>query len=280
MRSRNGVVLVPSDRLQALLPQRSVRENLASALYNRVGRWLRLVKDEEATSGQGRSNGSRSTRGRTGRRGVCPAETSRSSSSADGSRPVSERCCCFDPTRGIDIRTKEQIYELLRELADEGARRSSLHQRARGDPAGIRSGAGDVRRGVVHEQDGATADEARLPRPPTASRRPRRERRSREARLGYLDERTPSGPGRRYGWTTGVWLLLLLLIGWYATLDPRVRQLHDGVDRRRTACPSCTWPVAQAVVVIAGGIDLGAGAMMVLANSVAARPDGRAAVWR
>ena len=28
---------------------------------------------------------------------------------------------CFDPTRGIDIRTKGQIYLLLRELASEGA---------------------------------------------------------------------------------------------------------------------------------------------------------------
>ena len=28
---------------------------------------------------------------------------------------------CFDPTRGIDIRTKRQIYHLLRELADAGA---------------------------------------------------------------------------------------------------------------------------------------------------------------
>ena len=28
---------------------------------------------------------------------------------------------CFDPTRGIDIRTKRQIYHLLRELADSGA---------------------------------------------------------------------------------------------------------------------------------------------------------------
>ncbi len=28
---------------------------------------------------------------------------------------------CFDPTRGIDIRTKHQIYPLLRELADAGA---------------------------------------------------------------------------------------------------------------------------------------------------------------
>ena len=28
---------------------------------------------------------------------------------------------CFDPTRGIDIRTKNQIYVLLRDLAAEGA---------------------------------------------------------------------------------------------------------------------------------------------------------------
>src|SRR5439155_11807053 len=28
---------------------------------------------------------------------------------------------CFDPTRGIDIRTKNQIYQLLRELAAAGA---------------------------------------------------------------------------------------------------------------------------------------------------------------
>jgi ribose transport system ATP-binding protein len=27
---------------------------------------------------------------------------------------------CFDPTRGIDIRTKRQIYHLLRELAENG----------------------------------------------------------------------------------------------------------------------------------------------------------------
>jgi ribose transport system ATP-binding protein len=28
---------------------------------------------------------------------------------------------CFDPTRGIDIRTKHQIYRLLRDLAEAGA---------------------------------------------------------------------------------------------------------------------------------------------------------------
>ena len=27
----------------------------------------------------------------------------------------------FDPTRGIDVGTKHQVYDLIRELADEGA---------------------------------------------------------------------------------------------------------------------------------------------------------------
>ena len=36
---RAGVVLVPADRLHALLPQRSVRENIASPRYNTVRRW-------------------------------------------------------------------------------------------------------------------------------------------------------------------------------------------------------------------------------------------------
>ena len=44
---RRGVVLVPADRLHALLPQRSLRENLASALYNRIGRWFAIARDED-----------------------------------------------------------------------------------------------------------------------------------------------------------------------------------------------------------------------------------------
>jgi ribose transport system ATP-binding protein len=32
-----------------------------------------------------------------------------------------ETLLLFDPTRGIDIRTKHQIYALVRELADQGA---------------------------------------------------------------------------------------------------------------------------------------------------------------
>ncbi len=36
---RAGVVLVPADRLQGLLPQRSIHENIATPLYNHIARW-------------------------------------------------------------------------------------------------------------------------------------------------------------------------------------------------------------------------------------------------
>ena len=36
---RSGVVLVPADRMLALLPQRPIRENIATPLYNRLPRW-------------------------------------------------------------------------------------------------------------------------------------------------------------------------------------------------------------------------------------------------
>src|SRR5213078_323327 len=44
---RAGLVLVPADRLQALLPQRSVRENIASPRYNRLARWGVINMREE-----------------------------------------------------------------------------------------------------------------------------------------------------------------------------------------------------------------------------------------
>jgi ribose transport system ATP-binding protein len=117
---RKGVVLIPSDRVHALLPKRSVRENLASALYNRVGRWFSLVSDEEDRVKKAIDRLAIDTRaGRQARR----------LSGGNQQKVVVGRwlaagfltLLCFDPTRGIDIRTKEQIYELLRELADTGA---------------------------------------------------------------------------------------------------------------------------------------------------------------
>lgn len=115
-----GAVLVPSDRHDALLPQRSVRENLSTALYNRIGRWFSLVKDEgprvqtaierldidtRAASQVRRLSGGNQQKVTIGRWLVTDFDV----------------LLCFDPTRGIDIQTKAQIYELLREVAADGA---------------------------------------------------------------------------------------------------------------------------------------------------------------
>jgi ribose transport system permease protein len=75
---------------------------------------------------------------------------------------------------------------------------------------------------------------------------------------------------RRYGWTVGVWLLLLLLVGWYATLIPRFGSFTMS-SIAKNSLPTVYLAVAQSVAVIAGGIDLGAGSLMVLSNSVSAR---------
>jgi ribose transport system permease protein len=83
---------------------------------------------------------------------------------------------------------------------------------------------------------------------------------------------------RRHGWTVGVWLLLLSLIGWYATLIPSFGSFTMA-SIAKNSLPTVYLAVAQSVAVIAGGIDLGAGAMMVLGNSVSARLMDGQGVW-
>ncbi len=117
---RKGVVLVPADRLHALLPQRSVRENLATPLYNRLARWLGLVRDEATRVDGAIERLDIDVRAQSQARRLSGGNQQKLTIGrwlATGFGVL----LCFDPTRGIDIQTKAQIYELLRELADEGA---------------------------------------------------------------------------------------------------------------------------------------------------------------
>ncbi|WP_051425775.1 ABC transporter permease [Jiangella gansuensis] len=75
---------------------------------------------------------------------------------------------------------------------------------------------------------------------------------------------------RRHGWTVGVWLLLVVMLVWYATLIPQFGDFQL-TSIAKNSLPTVFLALAQAVIVIAGGIDVGIGALMVLANSVAAR---------
>ena len=117
---REGVVLVPGDRLLALLPNQSVRHNLATPLFNRILRWWRIPTDEQQRVGNAINRLSIDTRA---------ASQARRLSGGNQQKVVVGRwlvagfrtLLCFDPTRGIDIKTKHEIYTLLRELAATGA---------------------------------------------------------------------------------------------------------------------------------------------------------------
>ena len=118
---RAGLVYVPADRAEALLMQRSVRENIAlpftapfsawgpikvGAEKKRVDRAIETLQiDTRAVSEVRRLSGGNQQK-------VTIARWV-----AGGVRTM----LCFDPTRGIDIGTKQQIYQLLRDLAAAGA---------------------------------------------------------------------------------------------------------------------------------------------------------------
>ena len=158
---RSGVVLIPSDRLQALLPQRSVRENLASALYNRVGRWPSLVGDEERRVDGVIERLAIDTRAHRQARRLSGGNQQKLAVGrwlAAGFRTL----LCFDPTRGIDIRTKEQIYTLLRQLAAEGVAILYYTSELAEVPLICDRVLVMYDGRIVHEHDGATADETML----------------------------------------------------------------------------------------------------------------------
>ena len=115
-----GVVLVPANRLFALLQQRPIPENIALPAFGRIRNWgpirmraermrvktaiARLQIDARAGSELRRLSGGNQQK-------VVIARWL-----ASGFKTL----LCFDPTRGIDIGTKRQIYALVRELAAAG----------------------------------------------------------------------------------------------------------------------------------------------------------------
>jgi ribose transport system ATP-binding protein len=118
---RAGLVYVPADRAEALLMQRSVRENIALPFATQLRRWglidvgvERVKVDDAITTLQIDTRAQGEVRRLSGgnQQKVTIARWV-----ASGVRTM----LCFDPTRGIDIRTKHQIYRLLRDLAEAGA---------------------------------------------------------------------------------------------------------------------------------------------------------------
>ncbi len=118
---RAGLVYVAADRAEALLMQRSVRENIALPLTTAIRRWgpIDLGKERRRVDSSIATLQIDARAGREVRRlsGGNQQKVTIARWVAGGVRTM----LCFDPTRGIDIRTKQQIYVLLRDLAEAGA---------------------------------------------------------------------------------------------------------------------------------------------------------------
>jgi ribose transport system ATP-binding protein len=118
---RAGLVYVPADRAEALLMQRSVRENIALPFTTRFGAWGPIdVRGERRKVDKAIE---------TLRIDIRAASEVRRLSGGNQQKVTIARwvaggvrtMLCFDPTRGIDIGTKQQIYQLLRDLSGAGA---------------------------------------------------------------------------------------------------------------------------------------------------------------
>ncbi|HZZ61981.1 MAG TPA: sugar ABC transporter ATP-binding protein [Roseiarcus sp.] len=118
---RAGVVLVPANRLLALLQQRSVRENIALPAFGAIRNWGPIgMRAERARVESATARLQIDTR--------AGSELSRLSGGNQQKVVIARwlasgfnTLLCFDPTRGIDIGTKRQIYALVRKLAAAGS---------------------------------------------------------------------------------------------------------------------------------------------------------------
>jgi ribose transport system ATP-binding protein len=118
---RQGLVLVPADRLLALLPQRPVAENIAAPRYNTPLRWGPInIRDERRRVRSAIDALQIDTRAQRQVRRLSGGNQQKVTIArwlASGFGAL----LCYDPTRGIDVGTKRQVYALLRRLADDGA---------------------------------------------------------------------------------------------------------------------------------------------------------------
>ena len=201
---------------------------------------------------------------------------------------------CFDPTRGIDIGTKHQIYRLLREMADAGSSvllfTSELPEIALVCDRAIVVFGGEI----VAEMPAGEADEETLLRAahglevaPAMGAVPRASVRSRDTGAATepadnlsLSAQAPNqssglidkiwGAVVRYPALFGMPVLFLVFLMATVAIHPQFDSF-DAQSLAMAALPLACAAAAQAVVVISGGIDLSIGSVIAVANVLAAR---------
>ena len=311
---RAGVVYVAADRAEALLMQRSVRENIALPSSARLRRWGPIDLGREATkvnAAVARLQIDSRAAGEVRRlSGGNQQKVTIARWVAGGVHTM----LCFDPTRGIDIRTKQQIYVLLRDLAEAGAAvllyTSELKEvqlvcdraivifggRVVAEIPGVDADEPALLRAAYNLKSDAVMPEVAVaeaiaePGPEDApasagrsrdggaARHGRRRPRSGgpamsaaaapvASRAGVLDGLAPAL--RRNAWILGLLVFLVALLALTKAIQPTYGPIAlQGLGT--SVLPLALAAVAQAIVVIAGGIDLSIGSMMALTSVISA----------
>ena len=116
-----GVTFVPGDRAHALLMSRSVRENIALPQMALLKNWGAIaMRNEAARVSSAIDRLQIDTRAKGEVRRLSGGNQQKVTIARWIAQGV-QTLLLFDPTRGIDIRTKRQIYALAREVAAQGA---------------------------------------------------------------------------------------------------------------------------------------------------------------
>ncbi len=116
-----GINFVPGDRASALLMSRSVHENIALPRVAATKNWGIIPLREERSKVKAAIDRLQiDTRAQGEVRRLSGGNQQKVTIARWIARGV-ETLLLLDPTRGIDVRTKQQIYALVRELASQGA---------------------------------------------------------------------------------------------------------------------------------------------------------------
>lgn len=276
-----GLVLVPANRLQALLQQRSIRENVALPAFRLVSRWgpipLRSERERVAAAVRRLRIDTRAESELRRLSGGNQQKVVIARWLANGFQTL----LCFDATRGIDIGTKHQIYALVRELAAAGSAVLLFTSELTEIPLACDRAIVLFGGRVVDEMPAAGADEGTLLRAahglgaPVEPQRPQlaREDSIPEARAAVvragLAERA-RGVVARYPTLFGMPALLLAFLAATVAIHPNFDSF-DAQSLAMAALPLAFAAAAQALIVISGGIDLSIGSVMAVSNVLAAR---------
>jgi ribose transport system ATP-binding protein len=272
-----GLVLVPANRLQALLQQRSIRENVALPAFRRVSAWgpipLRSERERVAAAVRRLQIDTRAESELRRLSGGNQQKVVIARWLANGFKTL----LCFDATRGIDIGTKHQIYALVRELAAAGSAVLLFTSELTEIPLACDRAIVLFGGRVVDEMAAAGADEGTLlraahglgaPIEPRAKLeredRPAPESRATVVRAGL------GGVVARYPTLFGMPALLLAFLAATVAIHPNFDSF-DAQSLAMAALPLAFAAAAQALIVISGGIDLSIGSVMAVANVLAAR---------